>query len=131
MPTVTSLSLNDGTATPVIRLFAGRAIGPAFSKFEYVKYPDLRAGNPTIEVTWSDSSAARKTVKQSVKVTVPMVRLINGVNTVIGACLYSNGSFTLPDDATAQEAADIASFVANLLGNPFIQAGIKSREPLN
>lgn len=128
MPAVTSLTLTDSTAAA--RTFAGRQIQPSYSKFEYVKYPDLRGGNPFVEVTWSDSSANRKTVKQGLKITLPMVRTINTVNTVVGSCIWSNGNFTIPDDATALEAADISAYAAALLANTSVQAGVRSRDPL-
>lgn len=128
MPAIASISLNDSTATA--RAFVPKSGSPAYTKFEYAKYPDLRGGNPFIEVTWSDSSSKRKTVKQGLKVTVPLVRPIAAVNTVIGAALYSGGSFTIPDDATAVEVADLHAFVRNALANAAIQAGVINRDPL-
>lgn len=129
MPALAPIALADSTATA--RTFGPKGGSAAYTKFEYSKYADLRAGNPTVEVTWSDSSAKRRTVKQGLKVVVPMVRVINSVNTVTGAVIYSGGQFTVPDDALALEVADLHAYVRAALANAGIQAGVTQRDPFN
>lgn len=125
-----NISISDGLATPVARAFVPKMLGVDHSVFAYIPAAALsRKEWITYSVDFSDSSAKRSTLRQKQSVMLPIVRNINGVQTVI-ATARAELTFILPDEASAAEASDLYAFMRNGMAEPAFKNGVTLREPI-
>lgn len=122
------LSILDGLATPVARLFAPMRVAPDQSVFAEKTSP-VSAGYKLLKVGLSSASASRPTNRVDVELQFPVVSTVNGISTVAYTGLFK-GYFVLPDVMTSAERADLVAFVANALDNTQIRGVIKDLDPL-
>lgn len=131
MPHITgALSINDGLTTPVLRTFSPRKLGMESSLFAYPRV----AGAPkeqlvTFQVDWSDSSVKRPTVRQGITTVFPIIRSVNGVDTVVDTARAVT-TFVIPDSMTEAEAKDLNAFHHNGSQQTVILPGRTTREPI-
>jgi hypothetical protein len=69
----------------------------------------------------------RPTDKPFFGVELPVVRSINGVNTVVGT-IRINGDAIYPIDATVTEVKDAFAFYTNALANTIVKAQFRDRD---
>lgn len=128
MPQFTTLSINDGSATPVSVAFA-----PELLSSEQTVLVDRReAGRdlqPSIEQTFSRATAARPTFKVGSNVLVPVVRVVNGVS-VTKRPIRIRVLADIPTEATLQERKHAHAFAANILNAAIVKAGYVDLDPL-
>lgn len=123
-----NLTINDGSATPVAKTFAPLEVAPSSSVFAE-KSAGISAGYTLLTVTFDRARANRKTNKIGISLALPIVGIVNGVSTVTDTGRFS-GTFTVPDNFTAQNRADLHAFVANALNNALLKGVVKDLDPL-
>lgn len=123
-----ALSINNGAATPIAKSFAPEAISPGHSTFTE-RSAASSAGFIRLSIGTSMASAKRATNRIDVSLAMPVVEIVNGVNTVTRIGRFV-GYFVVPDTMTSAERADLAAYVANALDNAQIRAVIKDLDPL-
>lgn len=122
------LTINNGAATPVAKSFAPERVAPDLTTFTE-RSSATSAGFTRLSVRYSPASARRLTNKVGVDLDFPVLQTVNGVSTTAYVARF-RGEFTLPDQMTAAERADVVAFVANALDVTSIRAVIKDLDPL-
>lgn len=127
-----NLSVADGQVPAVPRTFEIRKVDQALTSLAYkVTANDPKKFWVTADVTWSDSSKNRPTVRQAVTITYPIKRsnASTGVVEVVSTA-RADLSFVVPDDMTEAEAADLHAFVRNVATSSAFIVGVTKREPV-
>lgn len=122
------LSINNGAATPVAKSFAPERVAPDLSAFTE-RTAAASAGFVRLSVGLSPASAKRSTNRIPVRLDLPVLQTVNGVNSVAYTGRF-NGEFVIPDVMTAAERADLHAYVANALDNALVKAVIKDLDPM-
>lgn len=129
MPQVTaSLTINDGSATPVAKTFAPVRVAPELSVFSE-KTSGVSAGFTNLTVKSSPSSNTRATDRVDIELDYPVLSTVNGVSTVAYTLRFKS-YFVIPKTATAAERANLAAYAANALANSVVRAPVKDLDPL-
>lgn len=123
-----ALSIYDGLATPVARSFAPERVSPDLSTF-CERTASTSNGFKRLSVSFSPATTKRSTNRTVVSLALPVVESVSGVNQVTRTLRFE-GTFIVPDNATAAERADLRAFAANALDNALIEAVIKDLDPL-
>lgn len=120
--------INNGAATPVSKSFLPMSVSTAESIFteRSAAFPQAY---PRIVAAYSPANGGRKTHRIGLKVDLPVVELVAGVE-VVTRTLRFDGSFIIPDTATSSSRADLCAFVTNALGNALVKGLIKDLDPL-
>lgn len=128
MPAIAPIVINDATTpTPVAHTFA-----PVTTNGSQSKYADraasLPAGYLKLEHEITPPSGARTTYQLNVGYQFPVVKPIDGVDTVVR---YSAGKLTLNFDpsSTAQERDDALTLLTGFLNNATVKTSVKNLEP--
>jgi len=122
------LSIMNGAASPVAKSFAPERVAPEGSVFTERTSP-VSAGYTRLTVAYSAASVKRPTNRVDMALDLPVVALVNGVNTVTHTLRFK-GYFVIPDVATAAERADLRAFVANALDNTHMIGVVKDLDPM-
>jgi len=123
-----SLTIDDGAATPVAKTFAPMRVAPDESIFTE-RSSGVSAGFTRLRVATSPAKNGRPTNRIDYDLDYPVLATVNGVSTV-AYTLRFKGYFVIPDVATAAERANLAAYVANGLDNTQIRSVIKDLDPL-
>lgn len=132
MPHITSsMTVADGTeAGPVNRTFNPREVSIPASSFAYVRTAgEGRDKWVFCNVRWSDSTIKRPTLRQETETVFPVIRSVNGVDTVV-ATGRAVTTYVVPDAMTSVEVRDMFYLHRNFGGGSSVAAGVLSREPL-
>lgn len=112
MAAFADLVINDGTSTPVAVTFQ-----PAYRNANEVMWEDRRKAVPSmwprIVATFDRASRRRPTYHADFRVELPIVRNIDGVDTVTDTARYERGRYILPVTMTEQERKHLRAFVVN------------------
>lgn len=128
MPQISApLSINDGLATPVARSFAPEQVSPQLAIFSERTAP-ATSGWKRLLVSLGLANAKRPTHKVNVTLKLPTLQTVNGVSTVAYTSLF-NGTFTIPESATAAERADLHAFVVNSLNTTLLRGYVRDLDP--
>jgi hypothetical protein len=124
----TALSINNGAASPVAKSFAPERVSPDLSTFTE-RSAASSAGFIRLSTIFSPASAKRSTNRISLKLDLPVLQTVGGVNSVAYVGRFE-GTFIVPDTMTTAERADLAAFVANALDNAQVRGMIKDLDPM-
>lgn len=128
MPQFSSLSINDGSATPVAVAYAVEKLSS-----EQTVLVDRRQVSrelqPSLTVFFDRSTPQRKTFKVRHVIAMPLIRTVVGV-VVATDIARASVEYTLPVSMTAQERADLNALVANSQTATVLKAGVKDLDPL-
>jgi hypothetical protein len=104
---------------------------PVIVSSEKVVWEDLTAATVAqrnrLVTTPGRYTTTRPTNKPTYNVELPVIRSINGVNTVVGT-IRVMASAVYPTDATATEVKDAVAFFKNGLANAIIQAQFRDSD---
>lgn len=123
----TSLSINDGSATPVAITFTTVKATPELSVFKDKRLAKV-AYWPEISLSASLPSATAKVRKADFRVAYPVVDPITGLVTDIAR--FRDGVFDIPVSMGQTDVNHFYAFVKNGLANPVIQAAIRDMDTL-
>lgn len=124
-----SITVNDGSATPVAITFTPEEVSP--SRTVYVdRRKTARSLQPSIIVGYSPASAARKTAKPTFGVVYPIEGIVNGVAAPVDVARFENGKFTIPENMSLQDRKHLFAFVTNGMQVTQIKAVCVDLEPL-
>lgn len=127
MPIATTITLNDGQATPVAHDFDPRRRDPEGSVFVNGDSA-TSAGAMSLVIGLSSASANRRTDKGTVRFAMPVEDTVDGITSVRGIARH-RGENVLPDDLTTQERADFYAYVSNLYASAAVSALLKDLNP--
>jgi hypothetical protein len=126
MPAITSITVEDGKATPVAHTFAAHTAqtGSVPSRF-YEKSAGSLTG-------WLDLSnlVQKNDASQSTKVTVKLRQPVVDSNGLVIRQNLFVGQWIIADSATEAERNDFAAYVSNTMDNSVIRATITDLEPI-
>lgn len=129
MPQATTLTIDDGAATPVATNFTPEAVSPALSTFT-----DRSAGTSIgfrrIAVS-SKFASGKSTVNRSkLSVEYPVVSTVNGIST-LAYTLRASVDVVIPDASTVAERDNLYAFLANSLANTsLIRPAMRDLDPI-
>lgn len=130
MPNIAAtLTINDGTATPVAVAFSleSKIAGGAM-------YVDRRLAsrelNPELVLTSKSPSPKARAYTSERSVKIPIVRLVNGVDTVVG---YNKKftTFVVDKSSTEQERKHLVAFGNNLDAHADSKTNVEKLEGFN
>lgn len=127
MSAISNISLNDGQATPVPRLFsvttaqAGQDIPARWTE----QTSGFYAGY--LQLTGLVRRTSNKSTKIQVKVTLPKLSS-DGTTTLIHTGIASL-DVTVPDTMSLQERKDLHAYIANALDNAIIKSMVVDLSP--
>jgi hypothetical protein len=121
-------SVNDGSTTPVAVTYAPELLSSARTVLVDRRLM-TREQQPSIVYTFDPSKPTRKTYKVLASVAIPIVQVINSVETVTGT-LRANAEFIIPENASGQMRKHLRAAMANALDHAYIRAGVEDLDPL-
>lgn len=128
MPQVTgNLTINDGSATPVAKTFAVERVSPEVSSF-VERSSGVSAGFIRLVAFFSAATAKRLTNRIRYTVAIPVLETVNGISTV-AYVLRSDCSYIIPEQATAQNRADLQAYTVNGMNLALLKANVKDLDP--
>lgn len=128
MPQITGpMTINDGSATPVAKTFAPERVSPEASVFSE-RSAATSAGFTRLTYGLDMAKANRKTNRIDISLNVPVLRTVEGNETVAGTALFK-GYWVLPDVMTEGERSNVHAFTANSIGHANVKAAVKSLDP--
>lgn len=126
MAQATSISLNDGTATPVAVSYTPFRLADGT-----IVYSDNRLGvmsiRPTLSFRMDRANAKRPTDRIYHKIAYPTSKVVDGV-TVVNSVLRADKTFVVPIDADAQTKKHFAALSANSEDHAHLRAAIETGE---
>ena len=134
MASVTSITINNGAATPVAKTYNPTRIEP-----ELVRYHDrsggIVIGFPEISISNRLPSKTAKSYKVTAKVTIPVLEQTSpstatGIQPAptVAYTLVGNVDMVFPDRCTLAERKDLLAFVKNFLANAAVTTAVESFE---
>lgn len=134
MPSFSSLTINDGQATPVAHTFApGTLVG---TEAKYIdRSTGITVGFPVITANVSLPSKQSKMTKVRLKVVAPILEVVNS-STYSGITpaptraydMTFDGTFFLPERSSLAQRKDILAYAKNLLANALVTSLVETQE---
>lgn len=134
MPSFSSLTINDGQATPVAHTFApGTLVG---TEAKYIdRSTGITVGFPMITANVSLPSKQSKMTKVRLKVVAPVLEVVNS-STYSGITpaptraydMTFDGTFFLPERSSLAQRKDILAYAKNLLANALVTSLVETQE---
>lgn len=129
MSNVQTLSINDGSATPVAVDFK-----PLDEENGFILFADQREDVsefwPILKVKFERASNARATHRAEIQFHYPLKRTVDSVDVAVDTARFVNGRFIIPNTMTSAEQAHFHAFVSNALDEPLIAAYVVDLEPM-
>lgn len=129
MPQATTITLNDGAATPVAHAFEPISTSGAsalYANFESV----TGAGQMTLVMGLNRSKANRPTDRINMRMAIPIEQTIDGITRVVDTTRVDI-NFVLPESLSSAQRADVAAFAANMLDNALIRGYVEDLVPVS
>lgn len=121
------LTINDGATTPVAVSYTPEKVGSDLTILVDRRLTS-RDQQPSVTLEFNRPQNGRKTYKVIKKVAYPIVRDVNGVNTVIDIA-RTESTFVLPPTMSEQERKHIRALAANAEDETNIKKFVESLEP--
>lgn len=121
-------TVNDGSDTPVAVTYSPEDVSPART-IVVDRRAASRAAQPTIEMNFMRPQGQRKTFRVERKHAMPVVRTLNGVDTVVGVN-RAFVTFVLDPQSTEQERKHLHAAVVNNESKDEVKANVTILEPI-
>lgn len=125
---VSPLTINDGTATPVAVTYSVEKLSS-----EHTVLVDRRLASrdmqPAVNIYFDRATPTRKTYKSRRVISMPLVRPILGVDTVVDTA-RANVEYIIPTSMTVAERKHLRALVANAEDVVAIKAAVEDLDPL-
>lgn len=129
MPQASTLTINDGAATPVATNFTPEAVSPALSTFTD-RSTGTSIGFRRINVSSKFASGKSTVNRGKLTVEYPVVSTVNGV-TSLAYTLRASVDIVIPDKATVLERNNLYAFLANSLANTaLVRPALRDLDPI-
>lgn len=127
MPQASSIVIKNGAATPVDVTFSPESVTPAISVFTD-RLGSVYSQFRTLVLRNKFAQKSGVVNKSEMVIEVPIVRIVAGVDKVVG---YNRArvEYTFFKDATAAERADIHAFTSNALAHASVRASMRDYDP--
>lgn len=127
MPALAAIAIDDGASTPVTHTFSPQTTDGR-SALLLNRTSVLPRGMEQLTTDVRLAQSATGANKVTLKLVLPVVQSVNGINTVVRQSQVTV-VFDLSQDSTAQERKDIRVLMANLLANASVVSMIGNIEP--
>lgn len=127
MPAIGTITVNDGAASPAQHNYSPQTTDGR-SAMLLNRSAAIPRGYEKLETEVRLAQSATGANKVSLKLTLPVVQAVNGVNTVVRQSQVE-ATFYLSQDSTSQERKDARVLLANLLAHASVAAMIENVEP--
>lgn len=128
MPQIGTFTVNDGSATPVAITYGIEKLSTERSVLVDRRMA-TRDAQPQIVIDFTPATSGRKTYRRKTAHALPIVRTINGVETVIDVA-RANVEYVLPTSMTQQERKHLQAMVNNTDDHTVVKAGVVDLDPL-
>jgi len=127
MPAASALSIAD--SVPVTRTYTPQRVDAGQATLVDKATYTFIGGQSTLILSFDPSSSKRTTDRIGVRLNLPKVANISGVDTVdsIGRFI---GEFIIPESWTTLDRNNIATLVANSFANSVVKGITKDRDPM-
>lgn len=130
MAQATSITINDGSATPVAVTYTPER-DPQTGNVVYIdRRKTARSLQPKLIIGFSPANANRKTYKPSLEGEYPIEGLVNGVAAAVDVARFRNGTFTIPENMTTQDRKHFYAMIYGGMNVAQIKANFVDLEPL-
>lgn len=130
MPSITtSLTINNGAASPVAKTFSISEKNPSQTVFEE-RSSGVQSNFTTLRVRSQKPQGARKQSRTEYKVVQPLLR--TSPTGVVAPAAYNTSlcSFTIAEDATADERKDLFAYMVNGLSHALLKPVTTDLDPI-
>lgn len=128
MPSATTISLNDGQATPVSHDFDPVSITPGNSLLVN-RDASTSAGQMQLIVGLSPANSNRRTNRVTIRFNMPVEHTVDSVVKVAHTARFS-ADVVIPDEMNQASRDDLAAFIKNALSDTVVNAIISDLDPL-
>lgn len=129
MPAITTnLTIADGAATPVVRVFNPERISPELSVF-VDRSAEIPAGFPRLTVRFSAANGKRPTTRIDIDFDLPVTVPVDGALAVQHIGRFK-GYFVIPDTMTAANRAHLHKLVVNSINHSTVREVVQDLSPM-
>lgn len=128
MPSASSISLNDGQATPVSHSFDPLSVTPRNTVLVN-REAATSAGQMQLILGLNPASSQRPTNRVSVRFNMPTEHVVDGVTKVSHTARFSSDA-VLPEQMTQAERDNFAAFVGNAITNAIVSGYSSDLDPM-
>jgi len=123
-----SMTVNDGTATPVAITFVPESVTPGLTSF-VDRRKGARSLQPSITSGFSAPSSKRPTARANFGVTYPIEGVVNGVAAPVSVARF-NSDAVIPESMLIVDRKHLHAFVVNGLSNALWKAMFVDLDPI-
>lgn len=136
MPAFSSVTLNDGQATPVAHVFQPNSLVGELASFQD-RSGGIALGYPVITILAADAAKGSAVAKVRAKIVVPILETVTGSSTGGFAPapekamdLTADMLFLIPIRSTLAHRKDLLAYSKNLLSNALMTALVETQEKI-
>lgn len=126
MPSASNIVIAD--SVPVSRTYAPQQISNGLASFVDRTTQSMVGAQSTLVLTFSPLTAKRKTDRIGVRLNLPKVVNVGGVDTIVSTARFI-GEFVVPEDWTLLDRNNLEKLVANAFDSAAVLAMVKDRDP--
>lgn len=127
MPSASNIVIAD--SVPVNRTYVPQQVGNGEATLVDKTTSSIIGGQSTLVLTFSPISSKRKTDRTGVRLNLPKVSSLGGVDSVDSTARFI-GDFVVPETWTVLERNNFATLAGNAVKHALIQGYVKDRDPL-
>jgi hypothetical protein len=133
MPTVQSITLDDGHATPVSHVFAPRVASPELTTLVSPGSTGASIEDKKISLSFSPARPDRPTHRVKVSLTFPKVitdAYTNPSTLRAEGVARFNGDFIIPESMSSLDRDDFIAFISNLVNHAIVKGYVSELDPM-
>lgn len=128
MPSASNIVLADGQVTPVNHTFEPKRIAADTAVFSD-RDAATSAGQKQLILGFSATSANRKTDRATMRISMPIEQVVDGV-TVVAYTARISCDVVIPESMTQAQRDDLAAFFKNAAADAVVQGMITNLDPV-
>lgn len=125
----TSITVNDGSATPVAITFTPIEVKDGSTVVFADKRKTARAFWPKLSVTLDPEKPSRASDHVEMSCVYPLTQVVDGVEVVYATARYERGRFILPSGMPQADRKHLCAFVRNFMDVQSVQDQVNNLDP--
>jgi len=134
MPAFSTITLNDGQATPVAHSFSPNVLNGELATYQD-RVGGIALGYPVVSLTSTEPNKNSRVAKVRAKLVVPVLETVTGSSTggfapapTRAYDLTADMTFFLPERSTLAQRKDILAYAKNLLSNAIMTNLVETQD---